>query len=123
MVPCSLSRFKVSKRRLEGTYKFSSDQFPRFLNPQDLIQCLAHSTCSGNSHTTNEEIHQRLRGISPLGLHPTYSKLANLVIWDGNTIITFPETLLEALRDGASGWAPWGQDRGHSYPSVLTFPW
>ena len=32
--------------------------------------------------------------------------------WGENTILLFPNMLLEALRDGASGWASWGLDRG-----------
>lgn len=46
MVPRSLSRFKGSKRRWEGIYKFQNDQIPRSLNPQGLKQYLAHTMLS-----------------------------------------------------------------------------
>lgn len=104
MVPHSHSRVKGPKERLEGIYKFQNDQLPRSLNPQDMKQCLAHSRCSVNSHTTNKETHQRLGGTPPPpGLHPTQLQTGKPGIWDENTVITFPEMLLEALSDGASG--------------------
>lgn len=66
-------------------------------------QVLSKQPCSEPGDSETE------RTITP-GPLPRPLQTGKPGIWDANTVITFPKMSLEALREGASGWASWGQD-------------